>query len=156
MGFNVEFINPFLEAVMNVLKTMAATDAKPGKPFVKEGERSKGDVSGVIGMVGDDANGSFAISFTQECVLAIVGRMLMDEFTEVDDEIIDAVGEITNMVSGGAKRTLSEKGYRFNMATPTMVSGRGHEIKHIVRGPIIILPFSTDVGDFFVEVAFQI
>ena len=29
---NVEFINPFLKATANVLKTMAFTESTPGKP----------------------------------------------------------------------------------------------------------------------------
>ena len=32
---NVEFINPFLASLMNVLSTMAQTQLKPGKPRIK-------------------------------------------------------------------------------------------------------------------------
>ena len=32
---DVTFINPFLEAVVNVLQTMAFTETQVGKPFLK-------------------------------------------------------------------------------------------------------------------------
>ena len=48
----VEFINPFLSSLINVLATMAQTELTPGKPKIKKGEVAQGDVSGLIGMVG--------------------------------------------------------------------------------------------------------
>ena len=34
----VEFINPFLSSLINVLATMAQTELTPGKPKIKKGE----------------------------------------------------------------------------------------------------------------------
>ena len=33
---NVEFINPFLSSLMNVLSTIAQTQLKPGKPMMNQ------------------------------------------------------------------------------------------------------------------------
>ncbi|MBF0564139.1 MAG: chemotaxis protein CheX, partial [Nitrospirae bacterium] len=65
------------------------------------------------------------------------------------------VGEITNMVTGGAKKILAERGYKFEMAIPTTIVGKNHVITHKTRGPIVIVPFKTTFGDFFVEVCFE-
>ncbi|HEY7492905.1 MAG TPA: chemotaxis protein CheX, partial [Candidatus Tectomicrobia bacterium] len=66
---NVEFINPVLEAVINVLKTMAFTDPTPGKPFLKKkGDPSQGDITGIVGMTGP-VNGSLAVSFSESAIL---------------------------------------------------------------------------------------
>ena len=51
-----EFVNPFLASLMNVLKTMASLELKPQKPRVKKDEIARGDVSGLIGMVGDKSS----------------------------------------------------------------------------------------------------
>ena len=48
----VEYINPFLNATTNVLKTMAFTEAKPGKPYRKDDEAATGDITGIIGITG--------------------------------------------------------------------------------------------------------
>ncbi len=152
---NVEFVNPFLEAVINVLGTMASTEASPKPPFVKSDDRAMGDVTGVCGMVGEKAKGSLAISFTEEAILSIASRMLGEEISSMDETIADVVGEITNIVVGGTKRALVEQGYTFDMAIPSTVIGKDHSIFHRTDGPIMIVPFETDAGKFFVEVCFE-
>lgn len=151
----VEFINPFLEAIMNVLNTMAKLEAKPGRPAIKTNEVAKGDVTGLMGMTGEQARGTLAITFTEPVILEITKRMLEEEVTRIDDTVTDMVGEITNMVTGGAKRILSEHGYRFDMAIPSVVSGKNHIIHHKSRAPIIIVPFNTQAGNFFIEICFE-
>ncbi len=48
---NVEFINPFLTSLVNVLSMMAQTQLKAEKPRLKNDEIALGDVSGMIGMI---------------------------------------------------------------------------------------------------------
>ncbi|MDH3259189.1 MAG: chemotaxis protein CheX [Deltaproteobacteria bacterium] len=151
----VEFINPFLESILNVLNTMAMFKATPGKPAIKKNQIAKGDVTGLIGMAGEQARGTLAITFPEGVILEITKRMLGEELTGVDDTVTDMVGEITNMVTGGAKRILSEQGYRFDMAIPSVVAGKDHSIQHKSKSPVIIVPFSTECGDFFIEICFE-
>jgi len=152
---NVEFINPFLETIITVMSTMAKTDATPGTPFLKQEKTAKGDVTGVIGLTGDQARGSLAITFTEEAILHIVSRVLGETILDVDDTVADCVGEITNVVTGGAKRILSEQGYTFDLAIPTTIVGKNHTITHKTIGRTICIPFKTAAGDFFVEVCFE-
>ncbi|ENN97428.1 MULTISPECIES: chemotaxis protein CheX [Pseudoalteromonas] len=152
---NVEFINPFLSSLINVLSTMAQTELKPGKPRIKTDEVAFGDVSGLIGMVGAQTRGSFSITFDENLALTIMERMLGERPDNIDDEVTDMVGEITNMVTGGAKNLLGEKGYDFDMATPIVVAGKGHTITHKSKGKKIIMPFSCDAGDANIEVSFD-
>jgi chemotaxis protein CheX len=81
--------------------------------------------------------------------------MLGEEVTSIDDTVTDMVGEITNMVTGGAKRLLSEQGYRFDMAIPSVVSGKNHIIHHKSKAPIVVVPFNTQAGNFFIEICFE-
>jgi len=152
---NVEFINPFISALLNVLETMAQTQLKAGKPKKKSDEVARGDVSGLIGMVGPQVKGSFSITFEESLALTIMERMLGERPSKIDAEVTDMVGEITNMVTGGAKKDLSSKGYDFDMATPIVVSGKQHTITHKVDGPKIILPFSSDAGNAHLEICFD-
>jgi chemotaxis protein CheX len=152
---NIEFINPFLESIVKVLATMANTTATPEKPFLKTTKRANGDVSGIIGLAGEKAKGSLAITFTEPCILHIASQMIGEEVKNVDNSVADCVGEITNMVTGGAKKILSEKGYTFDMAIPSTIIGKNHSIAHKTVGPIICIPFKTASGSFFVEVCFS-
>ena len=69
-----EFINPFLNAAKNVLETMAQTQVTPQKPRLKDGTTSYGEVTGIIGMTSAEITGSMIVSFTEKCILKIVGK----------------------------------------------------------------------------------
>ena len=112
---NVEFVKPFIDATLNVLRTMAQIDAMPGKVSLKNSRRSIGDMTGIIGLAGKEVKGSFAISFSESCIRArgLHSNMLGEEINELSGDIMDAVGELTNMISGGAKAELDERGIFF-------------------------------------------
>ncbi|WDD98341.1 MULTISPECIES: chemotaxis protein CheX [Thalassomonas] len=152
---NVEFINPFLASMLNVMSTMAQMELSPEKPKLKKDEVAMGDVSGLIGMVSDQAKGSLSITFEGPLAIATMKNMVGEGPDEINEEITDLVGEITNMVTGGAKRMLSEKGIEFDMATPMVVSGNNHTIHHKAEGPVVIIPLNSPHGKAFIEFSFD-
>jgi len=147
-----EFLNPFMHATKNVLETMAQVPATASKPKLKEGNSTYGEVTGIIGMASDAVEGIMVISFTKPCILQIVAKMLMEEpKSAIDDDVVDAVGELTNIICGGAKAELAKLGLNFSLATPTMVTGKGVDVKYHSHAPIIVVPFKTEFGDFVLE-----
>lgn len=151
----VEFVNPFLSSLINVLETMATLTITPEKPRLKKGEVAHGDVSGLIGMVGPDTKGSLSISFEEPLALEVMQRMLGENPGEINEEVTDMVGEITNMVTGGAKNLLGKKGYEFDMATPVVVAGHNHTITHKSEGPKVMIPFTSPHGNATIEICFE-
>jgi len=151
---DVKFINPFLQGTVEVLKKMASTDPRPGRVYLKENNIAAGDVSGIIGITGD-ATGSLAISFSETCICSIVSRMLGELYTTASHEVFDAVGEITNMISGVARTHMEKEGMMVFAALPSVVYGKNHTIDHILDSPSIIIPFSTDKGTFVVDVCIK-
>jgi chemotaxis protein CheX len=154
MTLRAEFINPFLEATVSVLKTMAHLEPIPGKPYIKKGSSAIGDISGIVGITGE-TEGSLCITFSRGCILLIISQMFNEEQKEINEEVKDAVGELTNMISGDSRRRLEEMGHHFLGAIPSVISGVGHEVKHITKGPILSIPFGTQAGNFIVEVCFK-
>lgn len=146
-NIDTQFIQPFINATLNVLETMAFTKAHSEPAYLKNEKTAKGDVSGVIGLTGD-SSGSLSVSFPEKSILAIVSNMFGEELTEVDEEIKDAVGEITNMISGQARQELEDMGMSLESAIPTVISGRDHTIKHITSYPILAITFVLDEGEF--------
>lgn len=153
--FNVEIVNPFLESMSNVLATMAMLEPQAGAAAVKDEDIACGEITGIIGLVGDNFKASLAVSFSKPVILQITERMLGETIAEIDDTVIDLVGEITNMVTGGAKNLLDQKGYSIGLSTPMVVTGVGHRVTHKANGPRIVVPFSLEAGEFFVEVCFE-
>ncbi|MCF6247316.1 MAG: chemotaxis protein CheX [Desulfobacula sp.] len=151
---DVKLVNPFINATINVLETMAFVTVNAGTPYVKTDNVAVGDVSGVLGLTGI-ANGTISVTFEEKCILAIVSNMFGEAMTKLNHEIADAVGELTNMISGQARRELEQIGKVFKAAIPSVVTGRGHSIIHYSEGPKIAIPFSTDAGKFTIEVCFE-
>lgn len=151
---DVKYINPFLEGTIEVLKTMAFVEPRPGKPYLKTGNNAQGDITGIIGLTGE-VKGSLALTFTEKCILKVVSNMLGEDLKKIDHEIKDAVGEITNMISGVARKKLEEMGTTVLAAIPTVVAGKGHSVTHVLGGPSLIIPFETDAGSFVVDVCMK-
>ncbi len=149
-----EWINPFLEATVSVLKTMASVDPRPDKPSIKKETAALGDVSGLVGITGA-TEGSICITFSRDCILQISSQMLGEMPPGINDDVKDVVGELTNMISGDSRRRLAEAGFLFHGAIPSVVSGPSHEIRHVTKGPILSIPFHTQAGSFNVEVCFK-
>ncbi len=151
---DAKLINPFINATLNVLETMAFVKVQSAKPYLKKDDIAKGDVTGVIGLTGE-INGTISVTFDEGSILKIVSNMFGEEVTELNTEVMDAVGELTNMISGQARRELEESGKRFEAAIPSVISGNNHQITHYTDGPKIAIPFTTEGGAFTIEVCFE-
>ena len=147
-------ISHFQEATVAVLQTMAAIEVEAGQPCIKTGFTSRGDISAVVGLTGE-TQGSLSLSFPKDCICHIVSRMFGEPCGDINEEVKDAVGELTNMISGDARRRLEAAGILLSGAIPSVISGPGHEIRHATKEPIISIPFHTGNGDFHIELCFK-
>lgn len=152
---NVAIVNPFVESMSKVLATMAMLEPRAGAAAIKSEDIASGEITGIIGLVGENFKASLAVSFTRPVILDICTRMLGETMVEIDETVIDLVGEITNMVTGGAKNLLDQQGYSIGLSTPIVVTGVNHKVTHKAKGPRIVVPFTLEPGEFFVEVCFE-
>ena len=150
-----QYINPLLESTINVLTTMAMVEVTAGKPSIKTSNENLGDITSIIDLSGGVNHGSLAISFTENAILDITQKMLGETFESIDETVVDAVGEITNMITGGAKRLYSERDLEFDLTRPSTVVGRDKPVIHTVKGTTILMPFTTSAGAFYLEVCFN-
>jgi chemotaxis protein CheX len=148
----VEHINPFVRATMETFNSMVKIEAKPGKPVLKKDTKLHADVSGIIGLSGG-AKGSVALSFPRITALKSVSAFGGMKVLALDDLVVDAIGELANIIAGAAKKDLSQ--YRINISLPTVVLGEGHELggpKDILP---MVVPFETGLGGFNLLVSFK-
>ncbi|MDY6820419.1 MAG: chemotaxis protein CheX [Deferribacterota bacterium] len=150
-----EYINPFIEATFSVFSTMVNMKPKKDEVYLKEDRRTTYDVSGVIGLAGD-IKGSVIISLPENLALKIVSNFLGEEKKTLDYEVVDGVGEILNMIAGGAKKIFGEKlGTRFKISIPSLIIGKGH-IVNIPSGlKYIGVRYSLENEKFSLEVSMR-
>ncbi len=151
---DARIINIFISAIVNILSTVASTKAEIQKPKRKKDRLSKSDVSSVIELSGN-TTGTIAISFTETCILGIVSAMFGEEINELNEEITDAVGEISNMICGQATNKFGEFDATLKAAFSQVVEGKDHPLPHIPNTPIISVPITTDHGEIAIEVSLK-
>lgn len=161
-----QFINPVIASVLNVLTTMSHIEPRSGLPTRKKADDFvKGkNITGLMTMVGKKevianlgkrVSASIALTFSEQAILHIAKKMMPMDITKIDGIVIDLAGEIANMVLGGAKTELEEKGYIFQMSLPTIIIGTDYLIAHKIKSPIITVPFSMPEGNFYVEAGYE-
>ena len=151
---DVALAKPFVQATINVLSSMTGLSPVPGKPYIKNTDKAQGDVSAIVGITGCKS-GAIALSFSQSCAIALVKGMLGDAIEDIIADTRDAVVEITNMISGQARATLSEMGLPLQGSTPSIIFGANHSLSFPGQVTTVAIPFETDYGTFTLEFCFQ-
>ena len=150
---DVRYINPFIASIKEVFSTMAGVDVQVLKPMMKVEDSETIGVSGVIGFSGDAA-GACLLRFPTDVACKLASAFAGEEMSESDPDFADAIGELANMVAGGAKAQFD--GLAISISLPSVVIGNPHEVT--VTGvpsnaPRLIIPCDTELGQFHVEVA---
>jgi chemotaxis protein CheX len=151
-SIRAEHINPFIVSTLETFSKMLALNAKPGKPMLKSSSRPDYDLSGLIGLSGK-LIGSVAICFPEATALAACNRFMSATYVEVNDDILDAVGEIINIVAGNAKKDLTE--FNVEISLPSIIMGRNHRIVEPKGSMSFIIPFATELGDFQMAISLK-
>lgn len=151
---DIVMINALLHSLFTIFSTMVRLPIQPGEPVLKSDNLARGAVSALVAMNADDVHGSVALSLTLPAVRAISRGMLDAEITSADREAMDLAGELANMLVGGTKSILAEKGQDFDMHTPQLLIGEGHEIVHLHEGRTVLLPIALGEDEFYVELNF--
>ena len=144
-----EHINPFVRSTVAVFSTMCNCELTRGELSLKENFQPEYEISGVIGLSGKLA-GTVVVSLHENMALYIAEAMLGMRPSEIDDDVIDAVGEMTNMIAGKAKGELES--YDMSLSLPTVISGSGHKVQFGSQVKPICIPYSSEHGDLTVEV----
>jgi CheY-like chemotaxis protein len=150
---DVEFVNPFLEATIETVKSMCQVpDIKVDKTFVLKGDEDlKVDISGVLSIVAPKFMGTIYISFPKDTFLSLTSKMLGTEFKEITAEISDAAAELTNIIYSNAKSALNKKNLQMEKAIPSVVNGAGHSVNTRDSSASVVTQFSCSSGIFYVS-----
>jgi chemotaxis protein CheX len=144
-----EYINPFLSSMISVFDTMLACKLTRRDPFIKRGSQPDHEISGIIGLSGR-ARGAVVLSMCQEAALSATEALLGERPAELNSEVADAVGELTNIVAGNAKAQLAH--LAMSVSLPTVIMGKSHTIEMPKNAVPICIPFDSPWGPVAVVV----
>ncbi|MGL1902739.1 MAG: chemotaxis protein CheX [Fibrobacterales bacterium] len=149
---SIEHVNPFLKATVETYKTMLGVEPRPGKPVLNQGSGIKYDISGIIGLTGD-VLGSVSMSFPKDTALKSISAFLGEKVDTLDDDAMDAIGELANIVAGYAKKFLRD--FDISISLPTIIKGDDLTLKEPRDVFSFIVPFESDLGTFDVGVSLK-
>jgi chemotaxis protein CheX len=153
-------ITAYVEKVVDeIFSTMIFIKPINETPIIRKTDNinipGKKDISGIIGL-GGSLTASIMVHFEKESALKITSNMLGGvEYREIDGDVIDAVGEVTNMIAGGIKRELDSIGMDLELSLPIVVSGENFDTNCINKKDSVIMPFKIDGSNMFVEFNFK-
>ena len=148
----IKFINPFIASLTHVFRTMLDCQVRRGKVVLKDSGAPKFEVSGIVGLSSQRAAGTIVLSLSQPVALKSASVMLLHEITQLNADVVDAVGELTNVVAGAGKADLEE--YALVSGLPNVITGRDHEVRFPSEVTPVCVPFDTDWGPLALEVGF--
>jgi chemotaxis protein CheX len=144
-----EHINPFLASTISVFDTMLNCKLKRGVPYLKNGHQPQHEVSAVIGLSGK-AQGTVVLGLSREAALGAAEALLQERPAEINGDVTDAVGELVNIIAGGAKAKLEH--LDMSVSLPTVITGKSHCIEFPTKITPICIPFTSAWGEITVEV----
>ena len=145
-----KYIQPFIDVTKNTFKEFVVAELDAGRPYFQQKDAdNEWDISGVIGLSGE-ARGAVVISLKSGLAIKLTDMLTSTSHNGIDDDVVDAVGEIVNIIAGNAKKGLEES-FRLVISLPTIVEGPGHQIKWPQgQARIICIPFTIFESETFV------
>ena len=145
---DADYVNPFISATLNTLKSMANLDCERTGLFARTEAVTNGQVSGTMGLSGT-AEGFVSITFGNELARKIACRVLQIPMgMEKDADVRDTVGELMNIIAGAAKADLVNTAHSFQLSLPTVIMGGSHSVGQLRGVPVIVIEFTAE-GDTF-------
>ena len=118
-----ELYEAVCRATEQVFATMLNMEIVPGAPIFEHD--FPGHFDGVVSFVGMAGAwlGTGGLSCDASFARRIAASFLMMDFPTVDDDVLDAIGELTNIIIGNVKGTIEQSVGPMALSTPTCIVG---------------------------------
>jgi chemotaxis protein CheX len=147
------YLNPIIQSTINTFEMMLNSSAKRTGIVLSSGRMEGPSLSAVISLTGK-ANGTIVLNVHNEVAFNVFERMLGIKPDAVNDEVRDAVGELVNMIAGGAKAQLKE--LELSLGIPNLIDGDSYALHFPtdMERPLSI-EFTSDIGKFTIDFSFR-
>ena len=128
-------------ATQTVFETMLDSSVAFGEAY--RGVHSHDSNNGVVSFIGlaGACMGIGSIACSAACACELAGRLTMAEHAAVDEDVLDAVAELTNMILGNVKTSLEERLGPMGLSIPTVIYGRNFSSRTVGKQEWTVAPF---------------
>ena len=141
-----------VKSTVEVFKTMMNMKVVPGEIAVEKVRVRESEVIASIGVAGF-LSGSISVFMDRGIAETTTRRMLFmeDEDPVEKEELIDAIGELVNMIGGNIKTELFEKTPLFDISVPSVYIGQELERRSVCDDLCFVVPFMYESKELLVE-----
>jgi chemotaxis protein CheX len=148
-----QILNPFLEAIHEVLSKEVQVNVKRGELSLDARSYTTEDVTALISMIGQ-VEGNVLLSLSQTTAKQMVGRMLGEEVSEFNELAQSGISELGNVIVGQASVRLARAGYQTNISPPALILGEGAKLSTLDY-PRLVVPLATEMGMVTIHLALK-
>ena len=144
-----KYVEAFVEVTVNTFSEFVGVEVSPKHPHFLDPEKGfEWDISAVIGLSGA-VRGAVIISMKAELAIKLTGLLTGMEHTEMDVDVVDAIGEINNIIAGNIKPKIPN-GEKIVISIPTIIKGKEHSIAWPSKQTrILCIPHKVYDNDIF-------
>lgn len=150
---NVKFLNPFVEAANEVLQAEVGVGLNRGNLTLQKSAMTSDEVTVLLSLVGQ-VQGVVLYGLSVATGLALVSRMMAQEFTQFDSLAQSGVAELGNVITGRASIKLANSGAAAEISPPTLILGQGVTISTLDFSRIVV-PLTCELGQITVHLALR-
>jgi len=141
-------------ATKDVFSSMVMMELEDGVPLTGKGGEFPSNISSMLGL-GGGVRGILAIHCPEAVAKGITGAFLGMDIEELNDDVKDAIGELTNMVAGNLKIFFANFDIDVKLAIPTTVIGESYHTSGLFGATRIVVPFDCANGTFWIELKYM-
>lgn len=136
-------VNAIHSATEEVFATMLGVPIHAGEPHT--GAHDPSSFDGVIALVGlaGSWTGSGRISCGPAFACQLSSAFLMAQFEAVTEEVLDAFGELANMIIGNVKTIMETDLGPLGLSIPTVIFGRNYQARSAGVTEWTVVPFHS-------------
>ncbi len=138
-----EMAGAISSATNEVFTTMLDLEISPGQ--IEGDSPTSSRASGVIALLGlaGEWVGNGRVCCTPEFGCKMASQLLMQPYTAVNEDVLDAIGEVANMIIGNVKNALEERLGTLSLSTPTVIYGHNFEARSVGVRERITISFNS-------------
>ncbi len=143
-----EKVNSLVQkAAKDVFSTMLGLEIEAGQCYTEKGTPAESQkVVALIGLAGQWI-GTGVIGCSPEFACRMASLMLMAEYQAVNEDVLDAMAEMSNMIFGSVKTELEEHLGALGLSIPTVIFGRNFATRSVGQQAWTVFPLKAGTDE---------
>lgn len=120
----MDLIEPISYSALNVFSEFLKLEIREKSVTTREKLLPRFEISVLLDIFFDDIEGKVILNLSKKLALKIYEILLHEKVEEFNNEVKDAIAEVTNMITGNAKSEFENHGIYYKISTPVVLESR--------------------------------